>query len=382
MVERRKASLAEDQVTRSDDHSADKTDCSFEVLGIDDPTVPPRWGRLHESCPQANLYNGWSWMRIWSGVYELPLQIVFVLQGSETVGAFALVHQSTRRRMIPVRVACLGPCSADPHDIYLEYNQFLYAPGRNAAVGRSIASFTRDDPSWQELRLVGMEAEVARTVLDYLPTPAVMRETPCYFVRLAGIEDPLQLCSGNTRAQIRRSNRLLSEMGGRFEVAEDADAAHEFLGQLIDLHQRDWQDRGFPGSFSSRRFAEFHRQAVDHFFPKGAVYLARMRTSDDVLGVVYGFLAGRRYDFYQSGLKRMTDNRIKLGYSLHYHAMLDLGRKDVAEYDFLAGTERYKSCWGGTRRTMIWAHLQRPLLRFRLEAGARRFVRAVRRARG
>jgi hypothetical protein len=53
---------------------------------------------------------------------------------------------------------------------------------------------------------------------------------------------------------------------------------------------------------------------------------------------------------------------------------------ETVEYDFLAGVERYKSCWGGLRRTMVWARLQRPLLRLAIERGGKELIRKMRRA--
>jgi CelD/BcsL family acetyltransferase involved in cellulose biosynthesis len=203
---------------------------------------------------------------------------------------------------------------------------------------------------------------------------------PSYYVDLGANEDPLKLCSSNTRSQLRRSNRLLDEMGATFERADSRTAAREYLEQLIPLHQEYWQAQDHPGSFSDEAFVGFHREAIDRFFPDGSIYLARLRSGTEVLGVVYGFLTGGRFHFYQSGLKRLTDNRIKLGYSLHYLAMCDLRKMETVEYDFLAGVERYKSCWGGVRRTMVWARLQRPLLRLAIERSGKELIRKMRRA--
>jgi hypothetical protein len=98
---------------------------NFEVVDGDatDESVSGRWSELHRRSDLANLYNSWDWMGIWSRHYAVRPSVVFVSEGSEPIGAFVLVQQRIWRRIFPLRVAFVGPCSSNRHDLYLEHNQ-------------------------------------------------------------------------------------------------------------------------------------------------------------------------------------------------------------------------------------------------------------------
>jgi CelD/BcsL family acetyltransferase involved in cellulose biosynthesis len=71
--------------------------------------------------------------------------------------------------------------------------------------------------------------------------------------------------------------------------------------------------------------------------------LAVLRIADEPLAVIYGFVHGRKFDFYQTGA-RLTDGPLRSpGISAHLMLMERLADEGVKTYDFLRGSAAYKT---------------------------------------
>jgi CelD/BcsL family acetyltransferase involved in cellulose biosynthesis len=71
--------------------------------------------------------------------------------------------------------------------------------------------------------------------------------------------------------------------------------------------------------------------------------------------------------FYQSGLAAPADHHDKPGYLCHAAAIEAAAAAGLEVYDFMAGDDRYKQNLATDEVTLVWARLQRPLVRFALE---------------
>jgi len=80
-----------------------------------------------------------------------------------------------------------------------------------------------------------------------------------------------------------------------------------------------------------------------------------------------------RVIFYQCGLATFDDPHIKTGYLSHAAAIEYNALAGHSFYDMLGGHARYKDnlATGANRR--VWLRVQRPLARFTLEQGVKRW---------
>src|SRR5262249_50784750 len=140
----------------------------------------------------------------------------------------------------------------------------------------------------------------------------VDREIAAPFVDLAQVRaagDYLALLSANTRAQIRRARRALGAC--ELEIAGSTAHALEIYDELVELHSASWRARGQDGAFADPWFERFHRRLIERRFAHGETELVRLRAGRTTIGCVYNLIANDRVLFYQSGLARFDDPRVK-----------------------------------------------------------------------
>jgi hypothetical protein len=81
------------------------------------------------------------------------------------------------------------------------------------------------------------------------------------------------------------------------------------------------------------------------------------------VGCLYGLLDGDALLFYQGGLARFEDNRLRSGLAAHATFMRACADRGIRRYDFLAGPARYKNDLATERRELVWGALVRRRLR-------------------
>jgi hypothetical protein len=176
-----------------------------------------------------------------------------------------------------------------------------------------------------------------------------------------GFEAYLGRLSANARQQARRMLRAVESTGIRFEVASTRSDAAQFFDQLVRLHQARWNSSGRSGCFSARRFTEFHHTLAELWVPTGKGVLARLARDGEPLAVLYGFINGTKFDFYQSGVDLWATDRIKSpGIAVHLALMRCLADRGIMGYDFLLGPSEYKDRLSTTCNSLVRLRLVRP----------------------
>lgn len=338
----------------------------------------PTWEALYRNARERSFFVSTAWVEAWLSVYgEVlhPQLAAFEDHGGEVVGACLLVARRGRRGFVPVRQLHFHTAGEDSGEaVCPEYVAPLCGAGSEAAVAAAFARHLEQQP-WDEFlaggltpaaydalarSLRGARAEVVWSQAPYVDLAALRATGTAYEAAL----------SGNTREQLRRSLRLYAERGDvRLEPAETPDAALRMLDELGALHQAAWQARGQRGAFGSPRWRTFHERLVRGEHAPGRILLARAAAGDEPIGLIYGFVDGRRVLFYQSGLRYESDNRYKPGLVTHFLAIQFCLSRGFDEYDFLAGEPeppRYKTSLANAHRLLAWAVFERDNRRMRL----------------
>lgn len=351
-----------------------------------DPATEPAavegaWRRL-EAAYSPVWFLRWPWVENWLATLPAREMPVLALAGSATApaaGLFVARRRQWRHGLLPVR-GCHLNTTGDPaiDDLWIEYNAVLGPPDLDWA--ELLGALPE---SWDEFHLPALDVQRFPGCAVNTPprgmTLRIGRRIPSPQVDLAAVRGRLEaggdypdLLGRNTRHQIRRSLRLAEATWGpvRLEVATDRPTALAVLERLETAHIRSWNERGEPGAFAGDYFRRFHRRLVAEHFESG-IQLLTLFAGEYPLAYLYNLVADGRVLFYQSGIPRPEDNRIKPGLMAHAAAVRHNAEQGHAVYDFLGGETRYKQSLATGAGELVWATLQRPRLRLRLEGAAR-----------
>jgi len=328
-----------------------------------------RWTTLETTLASTALSCSWAWTETWLAHYGdvVPHRFLLGSADGEACG-IALVTEAPRRPLRP-RTLHLGTAGEPPgSSVYVERNALLVAPRHRGAFATALVDQLVADGGWDRLRFDGLRAEDADALLAGR-AGMTLDEQDSPIADLTAGGDVVDALSSSRRQRVRRALRGFGDVEA--EWAQTPAQALAILDELIELHQARWSAEGAPGAFASDRFTAFHRALVERLLPEGRVALLRVRRDEQVVGCLYGFVEDDRLLFYQSGLRRYEDNRLKAGVVAHVAFMRACREHGLTAYDFLAPAARYKEELSTHAERLVWAELTRPGWRNRLSSVAR-----------
>jgi CelD/BcsL family acetyltransferase involved in cellulose biosynthesis len=89
-----------------------------------------------------------------------------------------------------------------------------------------------------------------------------------------------------------------------------------------------------------------------------------MSLAGNPVAVLYGFVTGQKFDFYQSGVRREINGPLRSpGNLAHLLLMRALTERGVTAYDFLRGSSSYKLRLATRENQLVGIRIWRPTLR-------------------
>ena len=194
-----------------------------------------------------------------------------------------------------------------------------------------------------------------------------------------GLQAFIDTLSKKRRNQLRRSLRHYEESGPVSLVeAADREQALEFFAGLKELHTRRRQSRGEGGAFANPDWEQFHRQLILEQFDAGEIQLLRVSNARTTIGYLYNLIWRKQVYVMQTGFTMTDDRRDQPGYVVHALAIAHNRDRGMSSYDLMHGDSLYKQILCGENRKLVWAVMQRPLMKFRVENAVVALVRHVR----
>ncbi len=286
----------------------------------------------------------WDWTGIWLARYGDVVSHRFVLAENDggPCGIALVTEPASLGRLRPPTIT-LGT-AGEPRgaSVFVE-NKPAGPPGgdRRAFAAGLMAELERDG-HWQRLRFDGMTLGDVELLLDGRAAARWRTDESPVADLLAGEEhDVLTALPASKRQRVRRALRHLGALDAQW--ARSPAEADSMLDELIALHTARWHAEGRPGAFANPRFTAFHRELIARLLPTGRAALYRIRRDGETIGCLYGLVEGSRMLFYQGGLRRFEDNRLRVGIAAHALFMQACRDRGLSEYDFLAPAARYKN---------------------------------------
>ena len=353
-----------------------------EILG----ELEPLWLSL-EAASDSSIFQSWLWVSAW--IAALPntvdLRLLKISHQGEVIGlgVFGRVTQ-VRHGIIRSRMLCLSETGQPALDrLTVEHNDLLMRPGWETKIWQAaLDKFTTLDEGWDEIRVSGISNEATLSITRQVATAQGLLaqaelSKPYFWVDLNALrfenQSYLNALSGNTRQQIRKSLRLYAEQGPlELSVAQSLEQALAYFGELKELHQRYWRDKGQPGAFATDFANQFHRGLITKGVSTKQVQLIKVRAGDKTVGILYNLVHAEKVCNYQAGLVYDDNPKLKPGLACHALAVEMNIAAGKRSYDFLMGDTQYKRSLSTHQNDMHWLSIKRPTLAFAIEEFARR----------
>lgn len=149
-----------------------------------------------------------------------------------------------------------------------------------------------------------------------------------------------------------RSRRLRKKHAVEIHLIESQEEFGPAVEIFFDLHQKNWNSRGEPGSFATDEKREFYRRMGRLFLKNGWLqfrfsYLdGRPATSE------FGIALDNVYYSLQSGYDPDL-RKFNMGHFLFYEVVQAQIKNGIKRIEFLRGDEKYKFDWGAQKRYSV-----------------------------
>ena len=303
------------------------------------------WSALVDSLPSAVPFQLPLWLLTWWKHFGSgELQVLTGYEGSSLVAVIPMFRHEWEGRK---QLTLIGSGLSDWTD-----------PAIAADVLPAIEKYLDNDTQWDVLDWQDLSAD---TPLRALAEVTVQDDVPCLVTPLTGSFDEFwNSRSKELRRNVRRYGQRAREMGRvDFEVSHEAQP--ELLDELIRLHGARWQKQGETGMIEANRAQPFLRDVAEQFAANGTLRIFAVRFEGAVAALVLTVLYRGEIFAYMSAFDPEHES-LGFGRTLLYESFRHCFEKGYSAWNFLRGTEPYKSSWGAVALPKVRLHKERASL--------------------
>ena len=368
---------------RSERHERLTVQCVRDHWGF--TLLRPHWNALLRDSDADNPFLTWEWLHTWWTQlgHAGGLHLIVVRAGDEPI-AIAPFRLVRGRFSWLSRLEFLGTghAGSDYLDIIVKRGQ---EPAAVAALVRYLTT-VRLALRLDHVRPGSVVARLAERLTSERWDVTASPDGVCPVIPLEGrsFDSYLATLGSSHRANVRRRLRALDQrFEVRFERAGTDAERRDLLRLLVEFHERRFKEAGGSSAFLTPTVRAFQDEATRRTFGRGTLRLYALRLNGAPVAVMYGFLYGDRFYFYQHGFDdSYRDHSVGLALmALTVRAAIDEGAR---EFDMLWGVEPYKFLWTRESRALeryeiFPVHLGGRMHRraTAAERGARRLARRV-----
>ena len=307
------------------------------------------WDALLKKSKSDTVFLTWEWMYTWWECFKENKQL-FILavygENEEMVGIAPLCMDKKKIGGIPVLnyIKFLGtmPISSDHLD-------FIIYQGREREVLGTIVNYLFKENIWDLCLLSNIPASslTGKLLKEVMRDKTFQSEISqvCPYIPLpTRIEDFHSSLSGNMRNTIKRKRRSLHKKYNGFELViwENPDEINDAMERLFELHEKRWRVVKHKGNFIKNDVRKFHKKIAGLFLHSDMLRLYFLRVQGKDVATLYTFKYNDKLFYYQGGWDpEFSEDRV--GNILTNLVIEEAINKGYSEYDFLRGTESYKT---------------------------------------
>ncbi|MFQ5786959.1 MAG: GNAT family N-acetyltransferase [Thermodesulfobacteriota bacterium] len=318
-----------------------------------------KWNSLLKGSKSDTVFLTWEWMYIWWECFQKNKKL-FILavygENEELVGIAPLCMDKKEIAGFPVMdyIRFLGtmPISSDHLD-------FIIHHGREKDVLGTIVEYLFQENRWDMCLLSNiptssLTGELLKEIMGKRPFQSEISQVCPYITLTTRIEDFHASLSGNMRNTIKRRIRNLQKKYNGFELVtwKASDDIGNAMERLFKLHQKRWMVVKHEGNLTGNEVRKFHKKIAGTFlnFDMLGLYFLRVQGKD--VAALYTFKYNNKLFYYQGGWDpEFSGDRV--GSVLTNLVIEDAINRGCSEYDFLRGTEDYKTRLTNEKREEI-----------------------------
>jgi CelD/BcsL family acetyltransferase involved in cellulose biosynthesis len=353
----------------------------------------PEWERVYFESTPRNPYLSWDWTAacLESFCQSGSLFVPTLWRGGHLVAALPLC----REHRLGFRVLRF---IAEERANYLGV---LSRPGDRWAVPPLLACLEQARSQWDLVFLRRLAVAYNHMAVADVPAPLVTTRafgpgSPC--LRLEGDWNGLLSAGPPQLRHSARWVRKLEREGGVVEHRPGADALG-MLDEIADVEAHSWKKAAGIAYFLQAPNRKLAARALSSLGARGEMEVWAARIEGRLIAYLLTFVTPERVMYWQ-GAYHADHRKRYAGGVLHHHAIRQACQSGRNEYDFMLGTEEYKSGWTNAeheqnyvsihpataRGRLAFALLVAPRWYFRQHPSARRvhtsFIRLRQRLRG
>lgn len=338
------------------------------------------WNELLRASAADGPFLTWEWLHSWWTHLHgaAALKVIAVRDGNDLI---ALAPLMIIPGAVPwfSRLEFLGSGHAGS-----DYLDVILRTGREREALQAIARFLKTQKLALRLDHVPEVSLGARLAGQLASEGWGASTTPggvCPIIPLTGHtwDSYLATLGSAHRANVRRRLRgVEQQFKVRFEQVTTDSGRRDALEALDLFHERRFRTGRGSTAFLTPALRAFQDEATRRALERGWLRMYVLKLNDEPAAVMYGFLYNRQFYFYQHGFDE-SYGRHSIGLvlmALTIRAAIDEGAQ---VFDFLWGTEPYKSLWTRTTRTLRQIHLFPPHAAGRIHQRAVQARRQIRR---
>ncbi len=315
------------------------------------------WDALLDAS-NAGPFNAWEWLYPWCrriAPDRRPLVLTARDRSGTLVGLMPLGFEL--RNVLGCQVGRLS-FLGETH-VGSDYLDVVARRGSEEAVTRAFANGLREmHGGWDVLELTDLRedsltVEVLREMFPDMEFRVTERCVCPYETFSPGESfDAFLKRTGRRDNYLRRRKWLEKQEGYRIERTEAPGALAGPMTDFFRLHAARWAEDGGSQGIKGKGVEAFHRDATQFLAERGRLRLYTMKVGGQAVASVYGILHRDTFIYFQSGYDPQWRSR-SVGLVLVGETFKDAIESGLTEYDFLRGTETYKSDWTTKQRRTV-----------------------------
>jgi len=314
-----------------------------ESLGLEEQLT--LWENVYQRSRCSSPFLSPHWIEGWLRSISSPLLTAIFYCGDHIKG-IALIGAETQRVLgLKINTAYLNQVGTETEDqAWIEYNDLLCPEQFRTEFFELLIielrkrRFHRFKTSMMTHNYHQSFKSPYRVHTDVLVTKGFTTSLDVF------IQYPSKIMSKNSRDQIKRSEKAIKFEFGDIDIVRCKTSSEILKGfeELARLHRLRWRDSENGSGFDNPIFVE-HQKSILFTKPRFAE-LIKFVAGNKTLGFSMNLIINETVYFYCSGINYFrNDNKVKVGYVMHYKMMEYYANRGFKTYDFLGGESRYKS---------------------------------------